>query len=162
MRKYTEQLRLGTGRVGPGPDRPPYRGTGSPVARHFSGGWLGAPSLSLECVCREPTQTRCYQTNIPRRKEAKEDVQDKWAVVAEYPTTSGMATDVPDILDAMYRHTCKYMHASGLCMDENHVGYPTNVEIGSPVDTLHVLELSNQWLCCCSAGIRIVETHNSL
>jgi hypothetical protein len=41
--KYTEPLRLGTGRAGPGPGRPPCRGTGSPVARHFGGSRLGAP-----------------------------------------------------------------------------------------------------------------------
>jgi hypothetical protein len=43
MRKYTEPLLLGTGRAGPCPGQPPCCGTGSPVARHFCSGLLGAP-----------------------------------------------------------------------------------------------------------------------
>ena len=86
-------------------------------------------------------------------------------VVAEYPTTSGMATDVPDIVDAMYRHAEEHMHTGGLCMDENHVGSPTDFHMWKLV---HESTSSMYWNCPmnwlhgCPAEIRIVETHNSL
>ncbi len=35
-------------------------------------------------------------------------------MVAEYHTASGMATDVPDIVDAMYHNVAEYMHAGDL------------------------------------------------
>jgi hypothetical protein len=61
-------------------------------------------SLSLECSGGKHTQARCHQTNKARLKEAMEAAKGKWTVVAEHATTSCMATDVPDIADAMYRH----------------------------------------------------------
>ena len=49
---------------------------------------------------------------------------EKWTLVAEYHTASGMATDVPDVVDAMYHHVAEYMHAGDLRMDDNNVGSP--------------------------------------
>ena len=100
-------------------------------------------------------QPECFQTSKPRLTDAMEDTRDKWTVVAEYPTTSGMATDAEE-----------YMRANGLCMDEKHVG--------SPTDLHHMWRLVHEWrhsmywncpmnwLHGCPAEIRIVETHNSL
>ncbi len=79
------------------------------------------PSLiSLECPCGKHSQARCQQINNPRGK----GVMEKWTLVAEYPTTSGMALYVPDIVDSMYHHVKEYMHACCLRMDENRVGSP--------------------------------------
>ena len=39
-----------------------------------------------------------------------EDALDKWTVVPEYPTGSGMALDVSDIVDAMHNYAEEYMH----------------------------------------------------
>jgi hypothetical protein len=118
-------------------------------------------SSSLEFAGGEHTQARCHQTNNSAGKGATE----KWTLVAEYPTASGMATDVPDIVDAMYHHVEDFMHAGGLRMDENHVGSPTD---------FHMWRLEHEttrsmywncpmkWLCGCTAGIRIMETPNTL
>ncbi len=76
-----------------------------------------------------------------------------------------MATDVPDIVDAMYHHVEEYMHAGGLCMDENHVGTPTNFHMLRLVqETTHSMywNCPMKWLCGCMTGIGIVETRNTL
>jgi hypothetical protein len=118
-------------------------------------------AISLECAGGEHSQARCHQTNNPRGKGATE----KWTLVAEYHTASGMATDVPDIVDAMYHHVAEYMHAGDLRMDENHVGSPTDFHMWRLVQETTRSMYWNcpmKWLCCCSAGIRIVETRDTL
>ena len=75
-----------------------------------------------------------------------------------------MATDVPDIVDAMYRHAEEHMHTGGLCMDENHVGSPTDFHMWRLVheSTCMYWNCPINWPCGYPAGIRIVETFNSL
>jgi hypothetical protein len=110
---------------------------------------------------RREFQARCHQTNNPRGKGTTET----WTLVAEYPTTSGMATDVPDIVDAMYHDFEEYMHACVLRMDENHVRSPTDFHMWRLVqETIHSMywNCPMKWLCGCTAGTRIVETRNSL
>jgi len=118
-------------------------------------------SISLECAGGEHSQARCHQTKNPRGKGATE----KWTLVAEYHTASGIATDVPDIVDAMYHHVAEYMHAGDLRMDENHVGSPTDFHMWRLVQETTRSMYWNcpmKWLCGCAAGIRIVETPNTL
>ena len=75
-------------------------------------------TITLECAGGEHTEALCHQTSKPQT-DAMEDTRDYWSVqvVAEYPTTSGMATDMTDIVDAMYRHAEEHMHSGSLCMD---------------------------------------------
>ena len=118
-------------------------------------------SISLECAGGEHSQARCHQTNNPRGKGATE----KWTLVAEYQTASGMATDVPDIVDAMYYHVVDFMHAGDLRMEENHVGSPTDFHMWRLVqETTRSMywHCPMKWLCGCTAGIRIVGTPNTL
>ena len=79
-----------------------------------------------------------------------------------------MATDVPDIVDAMYHHVAddaEYMHAGDLRMDDNHVGSPTDFHMWRLVQETTRSMYWNcpmKWFCGCTAGIRIVETPNTL
>ena len=105
-------------------------------------------SISLKCAGGEQSQASCHQTNNTGGKGATE----KWTIVAEYPTTCGMGSDVTDIVDAMYHHVGEYMHASDLRMDENHVGSPTDFHMWRLVQETTRSMYWNcpmKWLCDC-------------
>ncbi len=57
------------------------------------------------------------------------------------------------------------MHAGCLCMDEIHVGSPTDFHMSRLVHESTRSMYWNylvKWLCCYPAGIRILKTHNTL
>jgi hypothetical protein len=49
---------------------------------------------------------------------------EKWTIVTECPTGSSYAME---ITDAMLHSAEDNMHSSGLCMDKDHIGNPTDL-----------------------------------
>ena len=67
----------------------------------------------------------------PQSQVISDDDEDEWEVIAEYATNHQQAMDAHEIVDDIYRHAEKFMHASGKVMQPDY--------------------LVNRWTCICGA-----------